>query len=119
MDLGDDTVVPTPILEGDLDPRTPVATAREIAGTLSVAKVVVVDSSGARCPRCPVSQATARMSRKVIPVRCNPATVLRHNGAYTTFAQLNESIWRQGRQLSKTPWRETTDSRLKSAEEVS
>jgi pimeloyl-ACP methyl ester carboxylesterase len=50
-DLGDDfrkpihSAVPTLILVGDLDPRTPVANAREIAGTLSAAKVVVVENA--------------------------------------------------------------------------
>ena len=50
-DLGDDfrkpihSTVPTLILVGDLDPRTPVANAREIAATLSAAKVVVVENA--------------------------------------------------------------------------
>lgn len=50
-DLGDDfrkpihSAVPTLILVGDLDPRTPVANAREIAATLSAAKAVVVENA--------------------------------------------------------------------------
>jgi pimeloyl-ACP methyl ester carboxylesterase len=50
-DLGDDfrkpvhSTVPTLILVGDLDPRTPVANAREIAATLAAAKVVVVENA--------------------------------------------------------------------------
>ena len=37
--------VPTLILVGDLDPRTPVANAREIAATLSAADVVVLENA--------------------------------------------------------------------------
>ncbi|HET7221542.1 MAG TPA: alpha/beta hydrolase, partial [Vicinamibacterales bacterium] len=50
-DLGDDfrrpvvSSVPTLILVGDLDPRTPVANAREIAATLSAAQVVVLENA--------------------------------------------------------------------------
>ena len=50
-DLGDgfrrpvESAVPTLILVGDLDPRTPVANAREIATALSGARVVVVENA--------------------------------------------------------------------------
>lgn len=50
-DLGDDfrrpitSAVPTLILVGDLDPRTPVANAHEIAPTLSAAQVVVLKNA--------------------------------------------------------------------------
>jgi pimeloyl-ACP methyl ester carboxylesterase len=37
--------IPTLILVGDLDPRTPVANARELAATLSAAKVVVLENA--------------------------------------------------------------------------
>jgi pimeloyl-ACP methyl ester carboxylesterase len=39
------TRVPTLILVGDLDPRTPVVNAREIAATLPVAQVVVLENA--------------------------------------------------------------------------
>ena len=51
MDLGDEfrrpvaTNTPTLILVGDLDPRTPVANAREIAATLPNAHVVIVENA--------------------------------------------------------------------------
>jgi pimeloyl-ACP methyl ester carboxylesterase len=50
-DLGDDfrqpvhATIPTLILVGDLDPRTPVANAREIAATLPTATVVVLENA--------------------------------------------------------------------------
>jgi len=50
-DLGDDfrrpvrSAVPTLILVGDLDPRTPVTNAREIAATLSGATTVVLENA--------------------------------------------------------------------------
>jgi pimeloyl-ACP methyl ester carboxylesterase len=37
--------IPTLILVGDLDPRTPVANAREIAATLSGAPIVVLENA--------------------------------------------------------------------------
>jgi pimeloyl-ACP methyl ester carboxylesterase len=49
-DLGDDfrrpprSAVPTLILAGDLDPRTPVSNARELAASLSAATVVVLEN---------------------------------------------------------------------------
>ena len=39
------SAIPTLILVGDLDPRTPVANAREIAATLSAAQVVVLENA--------------------------------------------------------------------------
>ena len=39
------STVPTLILVGDLDPRTPVVNAREIAATLSAAQVVVLENA--------------------------------------------------------------------------
>jgi pimeloyl-ACP methyl ester carboxylesterase len=51
VDLGDDfrrpvtSAVPTLILVGDLDPRTPVENAREVAATLSHATVVTLENA--------------------------------------------------------------------------
>jgi pimeloyl-ACP methyl ester carboxylesterase len=50
-DLGDDfrrpvhSAVPSLILAGDLDPRTPVANARELAATLGAVTVVVLENA--------------------------------------------------------------------------
>ena len=50
-DLGDDyrraitSTVPTLLLVGDLDPRTPVSNARDISATLSAARVVVLENA--------------------------------------------------------------------------